>query len=86
MVMAHPDCTLNCVNYDLKVKPESAADNLQFDASNWFAYKPHLKEMNPLINLPYIVDGDIVISQTNACFTYLGRKFNMLGTTDVEVL
>ena len=36
------------------------------------------------MNLPYIIDGDNVISQTNACFVYLGRKFNMLGANDAE--
>ena len=31
-------------------------------------------EKNALMNLPYIVDGDIVITQSNACLMYLGRK------------
>ena len=38
-----------------------------------------LKQLNPLINLPYLIDGDVIVSQSNACFTYLGRKFDMLG-------
>merc|ERR1712063_192256 len=37
------------------------------------------------MNLPYIVDGDIVISQTNACLMYLGRKFNLNPKTDEEL-
>lgn len=42
--------------------------------------KPALKAQNPLINLPYLVDSDgTVVSQSNACFLYLGRKLGMLG-------
>lgn len=29
--------------------------------------------MNALINLPYVADGDTVVTQTNACLTYLVR-------------
>ena len=25
-------------------------------------------------NLPFVVDGDVIVSQSNACLTYLGRK------------
>lgn len=46
--------------------------------------KPGLKEQNPLMNLPYIVDGDNVISQTNACFAYLGRKCGLFGSNEIE--
>merc|ERR1712154_26429 len=30
-------------------------------------------------NLPYLYDGDIKITQTNAILRYLGTKFNLLG-------
>lgn len=46
-----------------------------FDASGWFKErKPKLLEQNALINLPYVVDGDRVITQSNACLLYLGRR------------
>ena len=48
--------------------------------------KPGLVEKNALTNLPYIVDGDIVITQSNACLTYLGRKYNLNGKTEIEVV
>jgi len=63
-----------------------------WDLSSWFSKKPALKEKNPLMNLPYICDskgsetgGELYISQTNACFLYLGRKLGMLGSTPQEM-
>jgi glutathione S-transferase len=77
MMVMHANVPLRSVNYDLAPKPEGG-----FDASCWFDVKPQLKEKNPLINLPYIIDGDRVITQSNACFLYLGRKLGMLGKSD----
>ena len=58
-----------------------------YDNSDWFnGVKPALKAKNSLVNLPYIIDGDLLIAQTNACFTYLGRKFNMLGDSPAELV
>lgn len=46
----------------------------------WFkGRKVELLKMNPLANLPYIVDGDTCVSQTNAIMVYLGDKFGMNG-------
>lgn len=55
--------------------------------AKWFKEdKPVLKEKNCLVNLPYVKDGDLVITQTNACMSYLGRKFGLWGTTEVEII
>lgn len=75
MVM-YSGVSLNNVMYDLKVKEGGG-----FDADEWFSVKPALKEINPLINLPYIKDGDVIVSQTNACLVYLGRKLGLWGKT-----
>ena len=48
--------------------------------------KPGLVEKNALMNLPYIVDGDNVVTQSNACLTYLGRKYNLNGKTETEII
>lgn len=54
-----------------------------FDA--WFKNrKPAILAMNPLANLPYIVDGDKCVCQTNAVFHYVGEKFNLNGSTPDE--
>ena len=55
-----------------------------FNTDDWFIPKEELKKKNPLINLPYIVDDGVVITQTNACMEYLGTKFNLMGKTTLE--
>lgn len=57
----------------------------KWDLTSWFGVKPALQEKNPLMNLPYIVDGDVVVTQSNSCLSYLGRKFNLNGANDTEV-
>lgn len=49
-----------------------------YDRSVWFNVKETLGLDFP--NLPYLVDGDVKISQSNAILRYLARKFKM----DVE--
>jgi len=52
----------------------------------WFGgAKPQLAEKNSCINLPYIVDGDNVITQSNTCCLYLGKKLG-IDTEDVFFL
>eukprot|EP00914_Ancora_sagittata_P018709 GHVO01037072.1.p1 GENE.GHVO01037072.1~~GHVO01037072.1.p1 ORF type:complete len:239 (+),score=27.52 GHVO01037072.1:72-719(+) len=51
-----------------------------FDRSEWLNVKPNLGLDFP--NLPYLIDGDIKISQSNAVFRYIGRRHNLCGTTD----
>eukprot|EP00928_Gymnodinium_smaydae_P021544 TRINITY_DN1841_c0_g1_i1.p1 TRINITY_DN1841_c0_g1~~TRINITY_DN1841_c0_g1_i1.p1 ORF type:complete len:247 (-),score=66.38 TRINITY_DN1841_c0_g1_i1:149-889(-) len=44
----------------------------------WFkGRKPELLPKNACINLPYIVDGDKVVSQSNTCLLYLGKKLKV---------
>lgn len=54
------------------------------DRSHWTGVKPALKERNALMNLPYVIDGDFVVTQSNACATYLGRKLGMMGDSPQE--
>jgi glutathione S-transferase len=70
---------LNCVMYNTILKEDGS-----FCREEWTCTKPALKEQNPLMNLPYIIDGDKVIAQTNACFAYLGRRLGMWGSTEDE--
>ena len=66
-------------------------DSFTYDGSEWHEEdKINLKKRNSLINLPYIeltnLDGtELLISQSNACLSFLGRKFNMFGKNEVEV-
>jgi len=55
----------------------------------WFEKdKPKLLPLNALTNLPYMVEGDKVITQTNALMLYIARKTRLAGKgkqqTDVE--
>jgi len=60
-----------------------------WDVSSWFDAKPALKAKNPLMNLPYVMDSEggseFYVAQSNACFLYLARKFDMAGKTKEEV-
>ena len=39
--------------------------------------KPELAKKNPLINLPYVVDGETVVTQSNSVLIYLGKKLGI---------
>jgi len=44
----------------------------------WFGgEKPGLMEKNSCMNLPYIVNGDDVVTQSNTCCLYLGKKLGI---------
>eukprot|EP01038_Epipyxis_sp_PR26KG_P004456 gene4456-6302_t len=85
MMVMYKGYPLNAVCYD--VKYDSATG--QFDRTCWMggedSAKNELIKLNPLMNLPYVIDGDMVVTQSNACMSYLGRKFGMLGKNEVEV-
>ena len=55
------------------------------DRGQWFSKKPALKEKNAFMNLPYVKDGDNIVTQSNACLSYLGRKFKLNGDNDQEL-
>ena len=57
----------------------------QYLDEDWFqGRKPAILAMNPLANLPYLVDGDRCICQTNAILSYLGEKYGMNGATEEQ--
>lgn len=56
-----------------------------YDKSCWFDVKPNFKAMGlHFPNLPYYIDGDIKISQSNAIMRYIGRKNDLCGKTEAE--
>eukprot|EP00118_Oscarella_pearsei_P014183 m.119944 g.119944 ORF g.119944 m.119944 type:complete len:213 (+) comp37714_c0_seq1:58-696(+) len=38
----------------------------------------------PMPNLPYLIDGDVKVVQSNAVLRYVGRKHKMDGSTEAE--
>jgi len=53
-----------------------------FDKSGWLKEKFTLGLDFP--NLPYYIDGDVKITQNLAILRYLGRKYNLVGSTEEE--
>jgi len=60
---------------------EADYKDAQFESfASWFENrKPDILKMNPLANLPYIVDGEVCVCQTNAVINYLGEKYGING-------
>jgi glutathione S-transferase len=53
-----------------------------YDKSCWFGEKEKLGL--PFPNLPYLVDGDVKLTQSGAIIRYLARKYDLLGKTPEE--
>ena len=79
MVM-YADVPLNNVMYDCTENEDGS-----FDRSAWASVKPELKEKNPLMNLPYVIADGKIVTQSNACLSFLGRKLGLWGKTDDEI-
>lgn len=44
----------------------------------WFGEKkPELLKQNSCINLPYIIDGEVTVTQSNTCCLYLGKRLGI---------
>ena len=66
---------LRATCHDMKATPDG-----KYDRSDYVETRLALREKNPLANLPYVIDEHgTLITQTNACLMYLGRRFDMLG-------
>ena len=79
MMVMYANHPMNCVNYDYDVKDGA------FDGSLWTNAKQQLIATSPIANLPYVKHGDLLICQSIACASYLGRQLSMNGKTDEEV-
>ncbi len=75
-MLMYCDTPFQCECYDLEMTTSGV------NGAAWFSKKPELKAKNPLINLPYVADGDMVLAQSNACMAYLGRKLGMVDASN----
>lgn len=73
MVMA-AGVPLKATCYDVQPKEDGG-----WDVSHYHKVRPGLRAENALANLPYVRDGDVFVTQSNAVFMYLGRRLDMLG-------
>lgn len=85
MICSYAGADFHSAEYEVLAKPDG-----DWDRSQWYNEKPKLKALNPLINLPYVLerasDGSVVlVTQSNACLLFLGRKFGLNGKNDDEV-
>ncbi|XP_060629239.2 glutathione S-transferase Mu 4-like [Anolis sagrei] len=55
-----------------------------FDTSQWTSVKEKLGLDFP--NLPYLIDGERKLTQSNAILRYLARKHKMCGETEEEIV
>ena len=39
--------------------------------------KGELMAKNSMMNLPYIIDGETIVTQSNSCLLYLGKKLGI---------
>nr|XP_056723541.1 glutathione S-transferase 2-like [Euleptes europaea] len=63
-------------------KQYSAGKAPDFDRSSWTTVKDKLGLDFP--NLPYLIDGETKITQSNAILRYIARKHNMCGESEEE--
>mmetsp|Transcript_95237 Transcript_95237/g.142720 ORF Transcript_95237/g.142720 Transcript_95237/m.142720 type:complete len:234 (-) Transcript_95237:27-728(-) len=79
-------CEYAGADYEAVTYGVTAKEGGGWDVSSWFSVKPPLKERNALMNLPYVIDGDTVVTQSNACMMFLGRKFKLTGKSEAELV
>jgi len=75
LLMAYAKADFDDIHYE-------QGDGPEFSKEAWMSVKYTMGFGFP--NLPYLIDGDIKITQSNAILRYLGSKFNLLGE-DVKV-
>jgi hypothetical protein len=79
MMVMYSGRPLHSICYDYGVASDGS-----FVEDSWFSVKDSLKRNDPLINLPYVKEGNLIVSQTNACLLHLGRKLLMMGKNEEE--
>lgn len=59
-------------------------DGPEFSRDKWLSVKETLGL--PFPNLPYFIDGNIKITQSNSILRYIAKKHNLLGKTTQEIV
>jgi len=73
---------LGYANEDFEDKMYEVTDAPEFRRESWLKEKFSLGLEFP--NLPYYIDGDTKLCQSNAIMRHLARKHNLMGKTDAE--
>lgn len=77
-------CCFAGADYEPRLYSAVPTEDGGLDRSVWEAEKARLAALNPLVNLPYVLDGGVLVAQSNACLAYLGRKFGLMGQDSAE--
>jgi glutathione S-transferase len=65
--------------YDVRMDPgEDRVPPTQMKV--WAGSKPRVQEVMPFPNLPYYLDDQVQLSQSNTILRYLGHKHNLMGS------
>mmetsp|Transcript_33300 Transcript_33300/g.61049 ORF Transcript_33300/g.61049 Transcript_33300/m.61049 type:complete len:262 (+) Transcript_33300:62-847(+) len=75
------------VKYDVKKRAAGDEGETRWASKEWEkTVKPALRDINPFVNLPYVLNRTTgeVVSQSNAVYLYLGRLFGLNGLTMQE--
>lgn len=65
--------------YEFNMDPSAVEDPTKMGAS-WFSEKEALNLELP--NLPYLIDGDVTLTQSTAIMRYIARKAGLMGIAD----
>lgn len=64
---------------DVRVEPGPGDPGTPEYKKMYFDRKPAVSESVVFANLPYFLDGDVSLAQSNAILRYVGRKFGLMG-------
>lgn len=70
---------------DFEEKRYATGPGPDYDQSEWLSEVAANKWRFAFPSLPYLVDGDVKLTQTHAIMRYLGRKFDLVGKTEPEL-
>lgn len=74
------------VDFEDKRYPTLGTPPSESNSSDWLADKNANTFDLTFPNLPYLIDGDVHLTQTLAILRYLGRKLGFVGKTEREIL
>ncbi|XP_029429378.1 LOW QUALITY PROTEIN: glutathione S-transferase Mu 5-like [Rhinatrema bivittatum] len=83
--LAHPiRLLLEYTGTEYQEKRYSCGEAPDYDKSEWLKDKEKLGLDFP--NIPYLIDGDLKISQSHAILRYIARKHNLCGESEKEMI
>mmetsp|Transcript_11098 Transcript_11098/g.32854 ORF Transcript_11098/g.32854 Transcript_11098/m.32854 type:complete len:270 (+) Transcript_11098:68-877(+) len=81
MMCVYAGARFKVVDFEAIEKPGGG-----YVTDKWFKdTKPALLRQNALTNLPYVKAESTVVTQSNACLTFLARRFDLMGSSEDEV-